>query len=231
MKKIFALLLAVIMCLSFTACGKPYDEDVLECYESTELTAENVTEYFELELADHTDAFGDKTGETALLFKIKDGYIFGTNDVTILRVYYTVATVKYAQGSEKPVITAENLETDGAVVDFSSHEYDYHFSSYDRQLDLAVIDQAQYTEDGFLCETQIVEWGISKASGSVVSYDLTALDAFFPVDKNGLRIVEFRYKMDGKKYDYTETFDANSEDWEHAYWYELVYDAITSLSN
>lgn len=232
MKKIIALLLVMVMSFSLSACGKKITgEEVKTLYEEIELTTENVKDYFELVEMEAKDDFGDNTGETAFVLKIKDGYIFEPDKDTILRVNFTYTTMQYAGESEKPEFPTENIENNENVVRYRNEERDFHFSDYDRQEDLFITDHAYYAEigdvkEGYLCETQIFDWEIIKVTGKIIAYNLTELDKLFPVDKDGYRNVEIWLE---KNQSWAEKFDANSEEWEHAYWYEIIYNMLTDM--
>lgn len=232
MKKIIALLLVMLMSLSLSACSKKITaEDVKSLYEEIELTTENVMDYFELVETEHKDAFGDSTGEIAFVLKIKDGYIFEPDKDTVLRVNFTYTTMQYAEGSEKPEFPTENIENNENVVRHRNEEQDFHYTDYDRQRDLLITDHVYYAEigdvkEGYLCETQVSNWEIVKVAGKIIAYNLNELDKLFPVDKDGYRNVEIWL---GKKHRWDEKFDSNSEDWEHAYWYEIIYNMLADM--
>ena len=186
MKKLLVILLVAVMCLACAACGakeqKIYVNDVLPLYETVEVTEENIMQYFELVEVEQTDIFGEPTGEKLLVLKEKEGCFPAYDNGCALRVSYTVITVKYAQGSEKPEIPTENIADSEYVVAYSPKENDI-------QLRLEGSGEALETvcsvSDGFIYETQLSDFKIVKAKGNVVTYKQSEIDALFSTDDSG----------------------------------------------
>lgn len=212
MKKILALLLAAVMCVSLVACGskeqKIYLDDVLSLYETIEVTEENIMEFFDLVEVEQTDIFGDSTGEKELLLNGKEGYFPDYENGCALRVTYTITTIKYAEGSERPEFPMENIEDNEFVVEHSTKE---------RDIQLHLEGLGEYLEtsysisDGYIYETQITDFTILKATGNVVTYKQSEIDNLFSVDDSGKKSLTV-WKDDTNNFVIDESVVGQTED-------------------
>lgn len=233
MKKTVALILVAVMSLSLVACGIGRiisRKDVLKLYEEIKLTKDNVMDYFEIEEVDQKDAFGDKTGETEFVFKLKDGYFFDSDKENVIRVSFSYVTMQCDKDEKNPKVPTGDLDSNEDVIYHDSRESDFQFGYFDRERWLLntsheFYESNGYVEEGNVCVTMIYDFEVEKVAGRIIEYDLEKLEKYFPEGKNGVRTIEISVDQYNQM---RHEFDEDRDEMAYEYWYESVYGMVKS---